>query len=516
MKRIIHTLLSLVLAALMPAAGRAPSVRAEEAAPPRLTLIGHSVSITLPDDIALDISVKSTADGILSVAWPIAGAPVFEMPVEAGRNDLSIDIWEEGMAAPDGDYRLSVTLKADGGQDRRTITIALHNDPDNAPPSVWAVEPDVAEAAGYRNFTRLYAVGDGDHELSPGTAAAGETEPCYWTLTMGDLSDETALWDSMMRPITVLDDGKHTGKETYKLRRTPGDSAARENIVGEVTYKSQGVHVLETTPDGWARVEVYNTSYGERYKRNTNRQGYGVTGEKLTGYVQADILKQVTPRDDYALIIDKMNQTMYIFDHGRMTGTLLVSTGLNNSQQSWNETPAGEFLIISKTGGFWAGNLYCDMGLLLNNGCLIHEVPSVYYAESGMYDYSSTEPRLGYKASHGCIRVQRKENAAGQNMRWLWNHLKVNTRVYVWDDTTRYTDYPDDATVLYYNPVGGSRYHTDPRCSSVNRRYWPLRAFHYGELTLPLFSDLTPCKTCGAPARPETIFDANRANGFTD
>ena len=501
--------LALLFAACAPAlAGETPEVR--------LTLIGHSTSITLPDDSALDISVNVTVSGTLSVAWPIAGAPVFETPVEPGRNDLSIVIWEDGMQAPDGDYRLTVTLTAGEAQVRRTITLTLHNDPDNAPPSVWDIEPDAAAAPGLRAFAPVDSGAVASHKSAPGTAAKGETAPTYWSLTMGDLSNEQAIWQSMMQPITVLDDGKHTGKETYKLRRTPDSSAARDNIIGEVTYKSQGVHVLDTTEDGWAHVEVYNTSYGAAYKRNTNRQGYGVTGEKLTGYVPADILKRVTPRDDYALLIDKQNQTMYIFEGGKITGTLLVSTGLNNSQQSWNETPAGEFLIISKTGGFWAGNLYCDMGLLLNNGCLIHEVPSVFYESTGIYDFSTTEPRLGYKASHGCIRVQRKENARGQNMRWLWNHLKVNTRVYIWDDATRYTEYPDDQTVLYYNPVGGSRYHTTPRCSSVNRRYWPLAEFRYGELTLPLFTNLTPCATCGAPTRPETIYKANLKNGFSD
>ena len=49
---------------------------------------------------------------------------------------------------------------------------------------------------------------------------------------------------------------------------------------------------------------------------------------------------------------------MYIFSEGKCIGTLLVSTGLNNKTQSWNETPAGEFLMVSRTGGFPAGNLW--------------------------------------------------------------------------------------------------------------------------------------------------------------
>ena len=489
-------------------------VYADDPEPVHMTLLGHSAGIQLPGDTVLDISLKANTDGMLTVRWPLAGTAAFESPVMAGRNDLTVEIWSEDMHAPDGEYRLTLTLSNGSSSDEKQIDILLKNDPADLPPSIWSLTPEPAAAEEYRHFFRVD--GEVKHDVAPGAAGQNDSAPNYWTMTMGDLSDEAALWQAMMQPITILDDGKHTGKETYKLRRSPDSSTERENVVGEVTYKSQGVHVLETTDDGWAKVEVYNTSYGDQYKKNTRRQGYGVTAEKLTGYIEADVLKQVTPRDDYALIIDKLNQTMYIFEKGRMTGSLLVSTGLNNSQQSWNETPAGEFLIISKTGGFWAGNLYCDMGLLLNNGCLIHEVPSVFYQETGLYDYSSTEPRLGTKASHGCIRVQRKENAQGQSMRWLWNHLKTNTRVFIWDDATRYTEYPEDSTVLYYNTVGGERYHTTPNCSSVNRRYWPLKEFHYGELTIAPYSSLVPCKTCSAPARPETIHAANLKNGYPD
>ena len=490
---------------------------AEDAPDVRLTLLGHSTEIALPGDIRLDIAVNASCDGMLTVIWPIAGAPVFESPVEAGRNDLSIEIWDESMTAPDGDYALTLSLRdaESAGTDKKTITIALKNDPDNAPPSVWSMTPDVAEAAEYRHYHAIDSTAEpSSHENSPGTAAKGEKSANYWTITMGDLSDEQAIWQAMMKPITILDDGKHTGKQTCLLRNSP-KADSNDNVIGEVTYKSQGVHVLSRTDDGWAQVEVYNTSYGDAYRRSRGRQGYGVTAEKLTGYLPADILKEVTPRDDYGLVIDKLNQTMYIFEKGKLTGTLLVSTGLNNREQQWNETPAGEFLIISKTGGFWAGNLYCDMGLLLNNGCLIHEVPSVVY-ESGLHDYSSTEPRLGHKASHGCIRVQRKENKQGQSMKWLWNHLKTNTRVFVWDDATRYPEYPYDQTQLYYNAVGGSRYHTTPNCSSVNKRYWPLAPFKYGEITLSPYNELTPCQTCDAPARPETIYQSNLKNGYSD
>ena len=57
-------------------------------------------------------------------------------------------------------------------------------------------------------------------------------------------------------------------------------------------------------------------------------------------------------------------------------------------------------------------------------------------------------------------------------------------------------------TVLYYNPEGGSKYHLDPNCITVNSKYIPLQGtFRYSDLNLD-HQDLKPCKVCGAPERP--------------
>ena len=75
-------------------------VRAEEAPEVKLTLLGHSVGISLPANDRLDLAVSASCDGILTIRWPISGSPAYESPVSEGRNDLSVEIWEEGMEAP--------------------------------------------------------------------------------------------------------------------------------------------------------------------------------------------------------------------------------------------------------------------------------------------------------------------------------------------------------------------------------------------------------------------------------
>jgi len=344
----------------------------------------------------------------------------------------------------------------------------------------------------------------------PSQARTQADETNYWTLPMGELNEQ-AIWDVMMQPMTVIDGNE---KEVYQLRKTPNNTKDK-NVVGEITYASQGVHVLETLDNGWSLVEAYNSSYGPYCK---SRVGFGVTDDLIQGYVKTSLLITVKPDPNYGLLVDKDNQTMYIFSDGRIIGTLLVSTGLNNSVQSWNETPSGEFVIISpKMGGFPAGNLWCAYGMRLNGGCAIHQVPYIGDENTppSRQDFSTTARQLGSKASHGCIRVQKTLNENGQNMEWLWKNMKKYTKVLIWDDTGRFMYYPDDSTPVYYNPNGGKYYHEDQNCRSVKSRYLPLKGFTYADLDVEPFASLQPCPSCVQKVLRKNAIDAiNRENGF--
>lgn len=61
------------------------------------------------------------------------------------------------------------------------------------------------------------------------------------------------------------------------------------------------------------------------------------------------------------------------------------------------------------------------------------------------------------------------------------------------------TNSPDPNQILYYNPDGGSYYHTDENCSSTSIKYLPLKgSFRYSEIAN---YDLKPCSRCNAPNR---------------
>ncbi len=336
----------------------------------------------------------------------------------------------------------------------------------------------------------------------------------YWTLPVGKM-DEEAIWKVMVQPMTIVKAAinKNDQKEMYRLRATPDTSMKNENVLGEITCESQGVNVLETLNNGWSYVEVFNSSYGPNCN---SRPGWGNSDELIRGYVETNRLDTLVPRTDYGILIDKLTQEMLIFKEGKLFTTLKISTGLPTKQQPWNETPSGEFAMVSRTGGFWAGNLYCDMAMRINGGALIHEVPYILNQATNFKDYSSQERLLGSKASHGCIRVQRKNNEDGINMTWLWKNIKVNTKVLVWDDNPgRFHAYPSDDLKLYFNPTGGKNYHADARCPGVKSRWLPLKGeFTYGELDDADYSHFTPCNSCNPPLRKHEIDALNKENGF--
>ncbi len=468
---------------------------------PQLSVSVKDFTLVPGQDWSMDVSVNMPGSLHITMLLPEQDAVVFDQRVAQGTMTIAWNGTLNGAPVPSGQHMLSLTLTDDQGFAGTTHHVPL--DIGDAP----AVTPEMTQTPA-----PLPSATPAPHYKIPSREPLGQDKlaSSYWTLPVGEWNEE-AIWEIMLQPITVI-----TGKDqrlTYKIRATPDASTKRDNIVGELTYASQGVNVIEQRDDGWSLVEFFNSSYGPNC---TTRRGYGNTDELIRGYVETKYLTQITPRADFGILIDKLKQEMYVFKDGKLLTTLLISTGKPTQQQPWNETPSGEFLMISRTGDFPAGNLTCAMGMRINGGALIHEVPYLTNATTGYRDYSAQESQLGLKASHGCIRVQRKNNSDGINMTWLWNNIKVNTKVLIWDDSPgRFYEYPSDDTMLYFNPTGGKYYHLDQNCRSIRDRYLPLPGiFTYAELDNAENRKLTPCSVCNPPIRKSDIEEINRQNGF--
>ena len=316
----------------------------------------------------------------------------------------------------------------------------------------------------------------------------------YWTLPM-DIHNEEAVWKVLTSPITVIDNGK--GERAQIMLRT-GPSRESEGI-GSVTCETQGVHVLERGEE-WSLVECYSSSFHDSAVLNWNAL--------VQGYVPTEYLKEITPSQEMGMVIDKLKQRLYLFREGRLYSTLLVSTGLSSEKQPYNETRSGEFLLVSKVGTFSSDDLRCPLAIRFNRGDLLHEVPYLVNAD-GTTSYKVTESKLGTKASHGCIRVQRKRTPEGVSMGWLWNNYEKNTRILIWEDWQgRQIEIPPDDYVLYYNPNKGKYYHSRETCNST-REGIVLKPFAYGDLDNRRFSRLTRCEFCAPPLRRAEIEKIN-------
>ena len=321
-------------------------------------------------------------------------------------------------------------------------------------------------------------------------------EACYWCTPM-DIHDEEAVWAMLTAPITIVDAGQ---RDQVILYAEPDKNSEQ---IGVITGASQAVHVLEKNKDGWALVETYSSSFHDSKVKNWN--------QFVTGYVQSNKLKEKKVNQDYGIVIDKLTQTLYIFHDGHLMSTLAVSTGLYNEKQPYNETRSGEFIIVSRVGDFKSDNLICAMGLRFNSGDLLHEVPHTKNGD-GSKNYKYNEPKLGTRASHGCIRVQRLKNQDGINMKWIWDNIKNGTKLVVWEDYQgRQVEIPSDDTLLYYNPNGGSNYHTEHVCRGIKEKYWAqMESFTYGQLEEDSFASLTPCPYCQPPRRLAELEEINR------
>jgi len=333
---------------------------------------------------------------------------------------------------------------------------------------------------------------------TPGREKCGKPG-CFWETPMDPL-DEEACWAMLTAPMTVLKGDPRT--QVYLRAEPDAESAA----IGEITCASQGVHVLEHLPGGWTRVECYSSSF-----EGSRTQAWN---ELLTGYVPTDLLTEKQVKTRYAFIVDKLDQRLYIYEKGRLMDVLAVSTGLVTEGKPYNESRSGEYILWSLSGAFEDGNTVCNYGVRFNHGDLLHELPHVETENGDSYAY--TEPKMGSRASHGCIRVQRKRTEKGVNMRWIWNALydgQVNSRMVIWEDWPgREIPLPADDTPLYYNPQGGVNYHDSPTCYGVKDRYEPMTTFTYGELSAAPYDELTACPYCVPPRTPEDIEAINQAH----
>lgn len=454
-----------------------------------------TLSSVFPDDEFLDVGTpmpirfEANAGGVLEVAVRVQGAdayaPLSQQAVDAGPGSVSWDGQIGGSAVQPGIWEIQLTLVDSAGI--RSLPHVAFVEVTGEAASEGAPEQTAASPTAERREP------SDERQLSP---YPDPHELCSFGLDIDNMDvynpeDQAKIWEAMMQPITVLNVGPK--EHVYPLVSPDADPKDPANLTGQLHGTTQGVHVLEQLDNGWSLIEAYSA---DGYGSPDEDKFHGLDAKLIQGYVRTNKLKTAKPYAKIGLLIDKVTQRMYIFRDGALFTELLISTGIPTASQSWNETPAGEFLVDSWVGMFANEKMMCDLALRINGGVLLHEVPHRPRAD-GTRNYESYEPYLGKKASHGCIRIQRMRNNDGVNMAWLWNNLKRNTKVLIWDDAGRADiPVPESSKTVYYNPDGGKSYHSDANCASVKERFLPLSPLPYTALYEAPTNELIPCYGC--------------------
>ena len=280
------------------------------------------------------LSFYATETGTLMLQEAGMAEPIYWENLPAGQGEVS---FQAEMTV--GIHTLTLTLAGEDGTLSEPVNLTLEvlekKDP-NAVPTPEPL-PDYLKEKSENGFTPLHL-----------SARRGEDQTLNaWTVPM-DITDEEAVWKALIAPITVVDNGKKNAEKIQVVIRS--QPSEESDGIGMVTCVSQGVHVLEQG-EKWSLIECHSSSFHDSPILNWNTF--------VQGYVPTEYLKTMLPNQQMGLVVDKLTQRLYIFREGRLFSTLLISTGVANAKQPYNETRSGEYLLVSKVGEFSSDNLKC-------------------------------------------------------------------------------------------------------------------------------------------------------------
>ena len=274
--------------------------------------------------------------------------------------------------------------------------------------------------------TLEYAAGEskmGDEGLLIGVGVsdvAAQTDAGYWGLTSS--ASDAEIWAAITRKMVGVNVDESESAYIYD------SPVSGRKKIGTVSGISQGLNVITERGDGWALVEAF---------RNED-------GAFVRGYIKADKLRPVDPNPNYGIVIDKAAQTLTVFKDGARVGSCKVTTGLATPKYPHRETPAGEFITVTRRGSveYYGTGYFTKYTIRLNGNYYLAETPTT--KKNGTKFVEEIVSSLGTKGTRGTICIANEASTdGGINAKWIWDMTDANKRVKVliFDDKAR-TDVP--------------------------------------------------------------------------
>jgi len=245
---------------------------------------------------------------------------------------------------------------------------------------------------------------------------ATQTNAGYWGLTSE--STDAEIWAALTRDLVGVD-----AEENESVYIYDSPKSGRQKL-GTVSGISQGLNVISERTDGWSLVEAF---------RNED-------GAFIRGYIKTDKLRVAEPNQNYGITIDKKTQTLTVYKNGTRLGSCQVATGLPTPKYPHRETPAGEFIIVTRRGTYeYYGMGFTRYTMRINGNYYLSELPTTKKNGNKYLDIM-----VGRKNTRGNVCITNTPSTDGSiNAKWLWELSDTNRKmkVLIFDDKAR-TDVP--------------------------------------------------------------------------
>ena len=374
-----------------------------------LTLSGPSGTFTLCTNQEVH-----TADNALT----FTASDEDGVPLDVGTYTVSgelVDQFGQNAGSVSGQLTIGVPTAQVADEDDEEDAADSSSTKQNASSGTSSGKKETASTTGAVSYvtSTITAMGDEGYEIGVGVSdTADQTDAGYWELTAD--STDAEIWAALTRTMVSVDVGETESAYIY-------DSTSKGKKLGSVSGLSQGLNLIEDLDDGWSLVEAY---------RNED-------GAFVRGYIRTKTLRTVEPNTLYGIVVDKAAPTLTVYKNGERIGSCDVSTGLATSKYLHRETPAGEFITVTRRGTMDNAGGYSKYTIRISGNYYLCEIPTT--KKKGK-DFSLMEDKLGTKASRGNICLAHDESAdGGINAQWIWDITEENKKikVLVFDDKDR-------------------------------------------------------------------------------